>query len=255
MIDQPGHEAAIVLAPLLRKLDRLSPLGNEDKAAILSLPYKLRHVPAGTHLLRDGDRPDHVTGLRSGFAHLHKLTGDGSRQIVSVHIAGDVVDLHNCLLHASDHNVQTLSAAEIASIPSQALRELSLARPMVGRALWISTLVDAAIYREWVVNVGRRDALTRIAHLLCELSLRLEVAGLAEGGSFELPMTQEQLADATGLTAVHVNRVLRKLGEDGVIQRDRRTVKIGDWRRIARVADFNPHYLHNLLNEQVPAHA
>lgn len=250
MKNHTEHDAATALAPLLRKLERQSPLSGDDRAAILSLPYKLRSVPPGTHLLRDGDRPDHVTALLSGFAYLHKLTGEGARQIVSIHIAGDIVDLHNSLLHASDHNIQTLSAAEVASIPSQALRDLTLSHPMAGRALWISTLIDAAIYREWVVNVGRRDALTRIAHLLCELALRLEVAGLAESGSFDLPMTQEQLADATGLTAVHVNRVLKKLGEDGVIERDGRSIRIADWRQIARVGDFNAQYLHS---EATPA--
>jgi CRP-like cAMP-binding protein len=106
-------------------------------------------------------------------------------------------------------------------------------------------LIDASIFREWVVNVGRRDSRARVAHLLCEFSLRLEAAGLARNHRYELPMTQEQLADAVGLTAVHVNRVLKQLGEDGLITRDRRTITIEDWQRLRDVGDFNERYLHH----------
>ena len=112
-------------------------------------------------------------------------------------------------------------------------------------ALWVDTLVDGSIFREWVVNVGRRDARARVAHILCEFSLRLEAAGLAKGHRYELPMTQEQLADAVGLTSVHVNRVLKRLGEDGLIRRDRRTIVIEDWKRMRDVGDFNERYLHH----------
>src|SRR6185437_9639427 len=134
-----------------------------------------------------------------------KVTGNGGRQILSVHMPGEFLDLQNCLLGVADHNVQTLTRAEVAIVAAGALRRLTEAHPLVGRALWIETLIDSAVFREWIVNVGRRDAITRLAHLLCEFSLRLAGAGLASDGCYELPMTQEQLADATGLTAVHVN--------------------------------------------------
>jgi CRP-like cAMP-binding protein len=111
--------------------------------------------------------------------------------------------------------------------------------------LWIDTLIDASIFREWVVNVGRRNSRARVAHLLCEFSLRMEAAGLASNHHYELPMTQEQLADAVGLTSVHVNRVLKQLGEEGLISRDRRSIVIEDWKRLRETGDFNERYLHH----------
>jgi CRP-like cAMP-binding protein len=125
------------------------------------------------------------------------------------------------------------------------VRDLAEAFPNVGRAFWTDTLIDSSIFREWVVNVGRRDSRARVAHLLCELSLRMQAAGLADGHRYQLPMTQEQLADAVGLTSVHVNRVLKQLAEEGLISRDRRTIVIEDWRRMRRAGDFNDRYLHD----------
>jgi CRP-like cAMP-binding protein len=130
-----------------------------------------------------------------------------------------MVDLQNSLLGYADHSVQMLTEGEVATIPRDAVRQLARDRPAVGEAMWIDTLVDGSIFREWIANVGRRDARTRIAHLLCEFSLRLKVAGLGEQTDYELPMTQEQLADATGLTSVHVNRILKGLGADKLIDR------------------------------------
>ena len=110
--------------------------------------------------------------------------------------------------------------------------------------MWIDTLIDAAIFREWIVNVGRRDSLSRISHLLCEIALRLEEAGLAKDHTYEMPMTQEQIADCTGLTPVHVNRVLKELGRMGLIDRERRSVSILHWDRLQEIGDFNTRYLH-----------
>ena len=228
----------------MRKIERRFPLEADDRDALLGLPYMVRRVGAGAHIVRDGDRPDHCTVLVSGFAYRHKITGEGGRQILSLHMRGDFLDLQNSLLPVADHNVQALSAAEVAFIPREAIRELALQRPAVAAALWFDTLVDASVFREWVVNVGRRDARSRVAHLLCEFFTRLEAAGLASGLRYELPMTQEQLADAVGLTSVHVNRVLRQLGEDGLIKRERRDIVILDWDRMRHVAGFNDRYLH-----------
>jgi CRP-like cAMP-binding protein len=157
---------------------------------------------------------------------------------------GDVVDLQNSLLRTSDHNVQALTKIEVALIPVEAIQDLAFARPGVGKAMWYETLVDASIFREWTLNVGRRDAKSRTAHLLCEFALRLEVAGLGEQCDYELPMTQEQLADALGLTSVHVNRSLKALQKDGLIDRTQRSVKIGSWKKLAAVGDFDSQYLH-----------
>jgi CRP-like cAMP-binding protein len=157
---------------------------------------------------------------------------------------GDIVDLQNSLLGTADHNVQMLTAGDVALIPVEAMRELAFSYPSVGMAMWYETLVEGSIFREWVLNVGRRDARTRIAHLLCELALRMEGAGLGEHINYELPITQEQLADAVSLTSVHVNRTLMKLQQDGLITRNRRMITVVDWKKMMNEADFDPRYLH-----------
>jgi len=232
------------LERLARKLDIHHSLDDDDRAAILSLPYKLRWLEAQSYTLREGDRPDRCAVLVSGYAYRHKLTGDGNRQILSLQIPGDALDFQNMFLSESDHNVQMLTRGQVAEIPRAPLEEVVLSRVAVGRAVLIHTLVEASIFREWVVNVGRRDSRSRIAHLLCEFAYRLTVQGVVPSGSYELPITQEQLADATGLTAVHVNRVLKGLQAEGLIDRNRRIISFPDWQRLREVADFNPRYLH-----------
>jgi CRP-like cAMP-binding protein len=233
------------LNPMIARLSRLSPLGEADRNALRALPYSLRTVPPSAHLVRDGDPSEHCCLLITGFAYRHKITGEGARQIISIHMASEFVDLQNIFLDVSDHNVQTLTEAEVAFIPRNAVSDVAMANPNIGRGLWMQTLIDASIFREWVVNVGRRDSRTRVAHLLCEFSLRLEAAGLGGNHRYELPMTQEQLADSVGLTSVHVNRVLRQLGEEGLIARNRRAITILDWHRMRSAGDFNERYLHH----------
>jgi CRP-like cAMP-binding protein len=230
---------------MVRRLERHSPLDEAARRALLGLPHTVRSVSAGAHLIRDGDRPEYCCLLLTGFAHRYKITGDGARQIISIHMAGEFVDLQNGLLSVADHSVQMLTDAEVAYIPQRAVQEVVLADPAAARALWIDTLIDASIFREWVVNVGRRDSRARVAHLLCEFSMRLEAAGLASNRHYELPMTQEQLADAVGLTSVHVNRVLKQLGQDRLISRDKRRIVIEDWPALRAAGDFNERYLHH----------
>ncbi|WP_156679954.1 Crp/Fnr family transcriptional regulator [Sphingomonas profundi] len=233
-----------VLSPILRKLSRRTALTQSDRAAFLALPFTVKRLNGGSHIMREGDEPVDCCGLLSGYAYRHKIVGNGSRQIVSIHIAGDLLDLQNSLLGVADHNVQMLTAGEVALTPARAVRELAFAHPAIGRAMWIETLVDGSIFREWIANVGRRDARSRIAHLLCEFAVRLRSAGLSEGSSYELPMTQEQIADATGLTPIHVNRTLQGLRVSGLITSNRRTVTIEDWAGLAKVGDFSAAYLH-----------
>ncbi|HEY0044752.1 MAG TPA: Crp/Fnr family transcriptional regulator [Allosphingosinicella sp.] len=230
---------------LVQRLERRTPLGDADREALLTLPHSLKTCGAAAHLVRDGEKPDFVSLLLSGFAYRYKITGEGGRQIISLHVAGEFVDLQNSFLHVADHSVQTLTEVEVALVPKAVIRDLATHHPAIGRALWIDTLIDASIFREWVVNVGRRDSRARVAHILCEFSLRLEAAGLAQNHRYELPMTQEQLADAVGLTSVHVNRVLKQLGEEGLISRDRRSIVIEDWQRMRDAGDFNERYLHH----------
>ncbi|HEX8578122.1 MAG TPA: Crp/Fnr family transcriptional regulator [Allosphingosinicella sp.] len=229
---------------MVRRLERRSPLGPADRQTLLTLPHSVRRLPANAHVVRDGDKPEHCALLLSGFAFRYKLTGEGARQIISLHIASEFLDLQNSFIGLADTSVQTLTECDVALISTGTVQDLALNNPAIGRALWMDTLIDSSIFREWVVNVGRRDSRARVAHILCEFSLRLEEAGLAKDHRYELPMTQEQLGDAVGLTPVHVNRVLRQLGDEGLISRDRRAIAIEDWPRMRDVGDFNERYLH-----------
>jgi CRP-like cAMP-binding protein len=232
------------LLALIRNLEAHCALSDEDREATLALPYKLRTLEAATYLVREGDPPSRCCVLLSGLAFRQKLTGDGMRQIMSILIPGQAVDFQNLLLDVSDHSIQMLTRGVVADIPRPEFQALANERPGVARAIMLSTLVEASIFREWVLNIGRRSARSRLAHLLCEFACRLEQHGMAAGHGYELPMTQEQLADATGLTSVHVNRVLKALEADGIIARNRRNISFPDWRRLQEVADFNPRYLH-----------
>jgi len=211
---------------------------------VLNLPHRIRRLEPQSYLVREGDRPERCAVLLSGYAFRHKLTGQGARQILAINIPGDAVDFQNMLLEESDHNVQMLSRGHVAEIPRDAIEDLVFANAQIGRAVLITALVESAVFREWTVNIGRRDSRSRISHLLCEFAYRLAAQKLVTDGTYELPMTQEQLADATGLTPVHVNRVLKGLQREGLIERDRRIVRFSDWSKIRDVADFNPRYLH-----------
>src|SRR5206468_3067751 len=179
------------------------------------------------------------------FAFRQKLVSVGARQIISFHIPGEFIDIQNCMLEVADHNVQSLVRSNVAIIQNGALLDVIAARPNIRRAIWYDSLVDASVFREWVVNVGRRDARERIAHLLCELAARLRAAGLESGPSFDFPITQEQLADATGLTAVHTNRTLQSLRRDGLIQLTARSLTVLDWEGLRATGDFDELYLHH----------
>ena len=237
-------EPVAALAPLLRKIESWMFLNEEDRDALLALPHALKTIEASHFIVREGDKPTHCCLIVSGLAYRHKVVATGARQILSIHMRGDIVDLQNSLLGTADHNVQALTQARVAFIPREAVMKLAFDRPAIGQALWYDTLVDGSIFREWIANVGRRDARTRIAHLLCEFALRLEAAGLGNHIEWELPMTQEQIADCTGLTPVHVNRMFKNLGSDGLISRTKRSVTINDWKALAETGDFESSYLH-----------
>jgi CRP-like cAMP-binding protein len=243
------------LDPLLRKLSYWVKLDEADRAAVLDLPHTVKTLPQNGYIVREGDRATQSCLLLSGFAIRQKIVAEGMRQIVSIHMKGEMVDLQNSLLGYADHGVQMLTAGKVAMVPREEVVRIAFERPAVGQAMWIDTLVDGSIFREWIANVGRRDATTRVAHLLCEFSLRLKVAGLGEQTNYELPMTQEQLADATGLTSVHVNRTLKSLEADRLIERSSpRRIVVGDWRQLADAGDFDSEYLHLHASEPALAH-
>lgn len=236
--------ATPTLTPMLRKLRLWINLNAAQEQALLDLPHSVTLIEKQKVFVREGDDVSHCWVVLSGYCVRFKYVGSGGRQIVSIHMKGDLVDLHNALLGVADHGVQTLTSCKLAKVPIEAVRRLSDIDPVIKDALWYDTLVDASIHREWVANVGRRDANTRIAHLLCEFALKMDAIGLDQM-HYELPMTQDQLADATGLTPVHVNRTLQGLEKEGLIDRvTARSVIIGDWKKLAAAGDFQSDYLH-----------
>jgi CRP-like cAMP-binding protein len=158
-------------------------------------------------------------------------------------VPGDFVDLHGFLLKRLEHNIGALTPVRLAYVPHNELKRITEREPHLGRLLWLSTLIDSAVQRERILSVGRRSALARVAHLLCELYVRLEVVGQVEGRTFRLPVTQLDIADATGLTAVHVNRMLRELRSEEIVTFRGGTVEIHDWQRLEQVAEFSRDYL------------
>jgi CRP-like cAMP-binding protein len=232
------------LTALTRKLGRLAELERADEEAILNLPFQIEKVHAGRQLVQEGGRPSDCCLLIDGYACRHKLTLSGARQIVSFHIAGDILDLQHLHFAVADHHVQAITPGTVGWLPKSELKALARRRPNISEALWRDTLIDASIFREWVLNVGRREARPRIAHMLCEFAVRCEAAGLGSAESFEWPMTQEHIADATGLTPVHVNRTLKSLSAAGLLENIRGRYRIKDWARLKQAAEFDERYLH-----------
>ena len=240
------------LQPLVDKLRYRANLNQAEREAILALPFTIRQLKANSIIVRERELASHSCLMLSGYSIRSKLAASGHRQILAIQMKGEMVDLQNAMLKVADHSVQMLTAGEVAMIPREHIVRLTLEYPGIGHAMWTDTLVDGSIFREWITNVGRRDAKTRIAHLLCEFALRLKLAGLGEESNYELPMTQEQLADATGLTAVHVNRTIKLLDREGLINRATpRAISIGDWRKLADAGDFDSSYLHLREDELV----
>ena len=241
---QPDTNSS-TLEPLVHKLAYRAELNAEDRAAILALPFTLKTMERGQYIVRERELATQSCVMLSGYSIRSKVVATGDRQIVAIHMKGECLDLQNSLLKVADHSVQMLTPGKVALIPRDEIIRLTLERPRVGHAMWVDTLVDGSIFREWIANVGRRDARTRVAHLLCEFAVRLKSAGLGDETGYELPMNQEQLADATGLTSVHINRTLKALDRDGLIDRaNPRAIRIGDWRKLADVGDFDSNYLH-----------
>ena|SRR5438128_595584 len=229
---------------LIRKLRATTSLGPDDVEAVERLPINTKKLPAQAAIVREGVRPAVCCLILEGFACRSKTTDSGKRQILSIHIPGDIPDLQTLHLHVMDHDLTTLCPCTVGFIPHDALRHLTRERPLVAEALWRDTLIDAAVFREWIVNVGRRPALARLAHLLAEIGRRLETVGLSNGNQFDLPMTQIDMADALGLSAVHVNRVVQELRRDGLLELRKQSVSLRDLPRLKEVAEFDDLYLH-----------
>jgi CRP-like cAMP-binding protein len=237
-------QAAEAVAALLAKLRVRDLVAAEEEEVLRASVAELREHPAGRTIVRAGTTLSASTLLIEGIVCRYKDLADGQRQIMELHVAGDFVDLHGFLLKRLDHNVGAMTPIRIAQVPHDALRGITETHPHLGRMLWFSTLLDAAIHREKILSIGRRSAVARIAHILCELMIRLRVVGLADESGYPLPLTQADLADVTGLTSVHVNRMLKKLRDDRLLTFRGGRVTIGDWEALQRLAEFDPTYLH-----------
>jgi CRP-like cAMP-binding protein len=230
--------------PFIRKLERRFLLSDADREALTRASAKVRQVPAHVDLISEGDVPDDVHLIQKGFACRYKIVPDGGRSIMAYMVPGDICDLHVAILGEMDHSIATLSPCEVVAIPRETIEALTTNHPTLNRALWWAGLVDQAILREWLVSMGRRPSDKQVAHILCELLVRLEAVGLVTHNSYELPITQVDLGDTVGLSNVHINRVLQDLrGQELIVFRSR-SLSIPDVQRLKAFAEFNPNYLH-----------
>jgi CRP-like cAMP-binding protein len=230
--------------PLIRKMESIASLSDEEKAALLRLPMQVMHLRADQDIVREGDRPTRSCLLLEGYACRCKTTQEGRRQILSFHIPGDIPDLQSLHLTVMDHTLQTITPCRVGFIPHEAIQDLCHRQPRIAGALWRETLIDAAIFREWMVGIGRRSAHARIAHLLCEMLVRMRAVGLAEDHACELPFTQTEIGDALGLSTVHVNRTLQELRGAGLITLRGGALTVPDWEGLQEAGEFDQTYLH-----------
>ncbi|MER0238921.1 Crp/Fnr family transcriptional regulator [Fulvimarina sp. MAC8] len=230
--------------PLVRKLEQVVDLTDSDRRMLDEIGSSGRLITRKQDLIKEGESPKNVHLMMSGFACRYKLLPDGHRQIMAYLIPGDFCDLHIAILGQMDHSIATLGPSTVAYIPYETVLDLTENYPSITRALWWATLVDEAILREWIVGLGARPADRRVAHLLCELMVRLQSVGLVEDNSFHLPITQSEIGETLGVTIVHANRVLMQLTEMGFITRKRNQMTVCNPKALMEFAEFKDDYLH-----------
>jgi CRP-like cAMP-binding protein len=230
---------------LIRKLEQFARLSSDDKRVLQdAASHKIRELSPREDIIHEGQRPTHVNLVLRGWACRYKMLEDGRRQITAFLVPGDLCDLRMFILKEMDHSIAALTPMSVAEIPSDTILDITDSFPRIGRALWWNSLVEEAIARQWTTNLGQRDAVERLSHVFCELFLRLRCVGLTNSYSFDLPVTQEQLGDATGMSTVHVNRTLQEMREEGLIVLKGRILTIPDLDALQRTALFNANYLH-----------
>ncbi len=239
---------SVAIRPLIDALQRYDAVTAEEQAVIEALPRTERTYANGADIVSEGDRPVQSCLVLEGYAIRTQVLEDGERQITAIHIAGDFVDLPSLLLKTIDHGVAALGPCRVALFPHDALRQLTDQHPHLTRLLWLSTLVDAAIHRNWIAGMGRRLAIDHLAHLVCELYTRLQSRGLVDGPSFPFPATQAELGDILGFSTVHANRTLQDLRKLGLVRWEAGRITIEDYNELAARSGFNPAYL-NLQRE------
>jgi CRP-like cAMP-binding protein len=237
-------ESMPAIEQYLRKIEGRHPMSKKARQALIDLPSGRQTYETYRDIVREGERTTRCCLIESGFASRYKTLPNGGRQINSFHFPSDMVDLQSSLLMVADHGVRTHAPTTIVTFDCQDILKLADDYPEWGRAFWFDTMVDSSIFREWTLNVGRRTAVSRVAHLLLEFAWRLKSIGESDGRKFTVPVTQSDLADAAGLSAVHTNRSLQRLREDGLIRSYGKTVVIEKPDELAKVASFDARYLH-----------
>jgi CRP-like cAMP-binding protein len=234
--------------PLVLKLEQRDRLSDDEKRVLESAISRVRVVEADEDIVHEGEHTSESSLLLDGFAARYKIFSNGRRQITAIYVPGDFVDLHSFLLKVMDHGVLALTPCRVAVVPHPALERITDEHPHLTRLLWLSTLIDGAIHREWLTTMGRLSATAQMAHFICELFLRLKAVGRVDGNTIQLPLTQAELGDTLGLSTVHVNRVLQELRKEGLIRWQGDALTILDWERLEKVGEFTPTYL-NLQHE------
>ena len=229
---------------LIRKLENGSDLIDDDRAFLREATKRTKDLRARQAIIDEGDEPKDVHVVVEGFACRYKILTDGSRQIMALLVPGDFCDLHVAILGAMDHGIATLSPCRIALLPRSTVEEITYDYPRLARAMWWATLVDEATLREWLANMGQRDAADRLAHLFCELYVRLRSVGLTQDHAFDLPMKQTDLAETLGMTPVHMNRSIQHLRAANLLEFRSGRVHLPDFERLQKQCGFTPNYLH-----------
>lgn len=231
-------------SPVIRHLETNFKLTDDEMSALRNLPMQIMDIRADQDIVREGDRPTRCFAVLEGYVCTYKMTGEGKRQIMAFHIPGDIPDLQSLHLEVLDMSIGTLTKCKVGFVEHEVVRDLCVRHPRIAAAFWRDTLINGAIYREWVMNVGRREAYARIAHVLCELVVRMRAVGLADDKSCEVPMTQSEFADITGMSTVHVNRTLQTLRGDNLIELKGSKLTVLNWEGLKEAGDFDPTYLH-----------
>ncbi|RYY11397.1 MAG: Crp/Fnr family transcriptional regulator, partial [Alphaproteobacteria bacterium] len=228
----------------MEKLAALVELSPEDRKATEKATSRSRKYAAKHDLIREGDTPGPVFVVLDGWACRYKILPNGARQIMAFLMPGDACDLHVGMLTEMDHGIQTITPACVATISRSEMEELMDSRPAIARAMYTAQLVDEGIMRAWIVSMGRRSSIERVAHLICELYLRARAIGMANDAEISLPLSQIILADALGMTPVHINRVLKELRLSGAMELRRGHLTILDTTKLVTIAGFDENYLH-----------
>ncbi|WP_241524510.1 Crp/Fnr family transcriptional regulator [Vreelandella sulfidaeris] len=233
-----------MITPLFSKLSYYMTLSQDEKQLLEAAGTRSILVEKGDVIIDEGERPEHVYLIEKGWACRYKLLENGDNHIMAFLIPGDLCDVHITILEKMDHSIRALTPVTMRKFPADEIRNIMENHPRLARALFWSTLVDEAVLREWLVNMGTRPAEARLAHVFCEMLIRSRIAGCAEDDEMEFPLTQAELSESMGLTQVHINRVLQKLRHEGLLKLEKKRLTILDWDRLKQFSQFDPAYLH-----------